>query len=45
MKDIIETSEARIERLKREEAALRASIRNFRAADPLPREALHLRGC
>ncbi|HJQ59505.1 MAG TPA: hypothetical protein VJ890_21540 [Vineibacter sp.] len=32
------------ERLKREEAAARASIRSFRASDRLSRDELHRRG-
>lgn len=36
-------SETQHERLKREEKALRAAIRNFRAAGNIPRDELHLR--
>ena len=36
-------SESDIERLKREERALRERISNFRAADRLPREDVHRR--
>lgn len=35
--------ETEFERLKREEAALRATISNFRASDNLSREAIHER--
>jgi hypothetical protein len=37
--------ESQVERLKREEATLRASIRTFRASDRLSRDRLHERGC
>ena len=43
MKNITNATRRTIERLKREEAALGASIENFRANDLLPRDALHLR--
>lgn len=36
--------ESEAERLKREEAALRASIRTFRASDRLSRDDVHERG-
>ena len=36
--------ENEVERLKREEARLRASIRSFRAADRLSRDDIHGRG-
>jgi hypothetical protein len=38
------SSETETERLKREEAALRAAVGNFRATDRLPRDAVHERG-
>jgi predicted transcriptional regulator len=38
------SGESEIERLKREERALRERIVEFRAADRLPRDALHERG-
>ena len=39
----IAKDETQNERLKREEKALRATIRNFRAADNISRDKLHLR--
>ena len=39
----IAKDETQNERLKREEKALRATIRNFRAADNISRDELHLR--
>ena len=39
----IATRETERERLKRREAALRESIADFRAADRLPRDAVHSR--
>jgi plasmid stability protein len=36
--------ESELERLKREEATLRTSIRSFRAGDRLPRDAVHRGG-
>lgn len=37
------TEESESDRLKREEARLRESIRSFRAADRIPRDELHRR--
>ena len=39
----IASGETQNEQLKREEKALRAAIRNFRAADNISRDELHLR--
>lgn len=40
----IASGETQNEQLKREEKALRAAIRNFRASDNISRDELHLRG-